>query len=128
MRLSSILVLPFIGLAAVHGFTVPQAQGQANGVYEVSLDENGEEVHTLVAAAPINATELAELAAQSSDDISRDSTSLKRTSRIQRRAHDHTSCGGYGLNRDSTDRAVPMLERQCYPSRDGAISAGRSFY
>jgi hypothetical protein len=99
----------------------------------VSLDENGEEVHTLVAAAPINATELAELAARSSDDISRDSTSLKRTSRIQGSAHDHTSCGPVAATVSAMTAptgpfrcwSVSATHRAMAPSARGGLSTRR---
>lgn len=123
MRYSSALIALFASLVSANtgvpvpdeGFTIPANEG--DGVYSVYINENGTAVHELIAPA-LSAKEKREIAA-------RDPTVLSGVSRIEARQHEALTCGGYGLDRWSTDWAVEGLNRQCNP---GAINGWRSFY
>lgn len=95
MLLSKIVQLAFVLSASC--FTIPE--GQADGVYSVSVNEDGTEVHTLLG---INT--------ETSSDMS------TRSSRIKSRQlpgyFNTVSCGGYYLNVVDTNNANAALDRQ----------------
>ena len=101
----------FIG--AVAGFTIPQ--GQPDGVYAVSSDAKGVDVHTFL-SAPVNSTEALSISATAAK-FPRRGLAARQTQEI--------GCQHYELNHVNTDEAVEALKRQCGP---GAINSGYNFY
>lgn len=117
-------------MSLVTAFTVPE--GAAGGVYSAHIDENGVEVHTLIA----NATELADLEARGGALADAGSESLPRsgdfpqdelTRLVQKRDFFGVYCGGtHNLNAGDTDWANSDLDRQCGDGK--AVEPGWAWY
>lgn len=93
-------------MSLVTPFTVPE--GAISGVYSAHIDENGVEVHTLIA----NSTELADLEARGAEAGPHDFPEMTRL--VQKRDFYGVFCGGtHNLNAGDTDWANSDLDRQC---------------
>lgn len=106
MKLSLALLTALSSSLLVSGFTIPA--DQPDGVYEVSIDSNGEYVHTKVADPT---------------DIAPENTVVQRSRITKRSGLDQIYCFNQDvLNSGDTDAANANLDSQCGPNGHGVGS------
>ena len=111
------MILAFLLLLAATAlsFTIPA--GQKDGVYSVSIDASGSEVHTLLS-----------LTGNSNMDFMPRDINSSTEHALEPRQHGgyKTFCGGYPLNHVQTDAANQALDKQCGAGAN--VEKDKNFY
>jgi hypothetical protein len=107
----------YLSIAPAFAFTIPERQ--PDGVYQVSSDVDGHDIHTFL-RGPATSQELACFSQRNFEDAD-----LDQKSHLSVRQSDHIDCGGYSLEPAGTDSAVAAHKAQC---NTGAVGVGLDFY